>query len=69
MARKKISKSQQQIYIDFINQNVEIKSGKITPIVTPEVIQTLWNDLKNLLNATGDGAVKDVDGWKKVITN
>ncbi|KAJ8912766.1 hypothetical protein NQ315_016723, partial [Exocentrus adspersus] len=68
MERKRTSKKQFLIYIQYLRENKILITGKLSPSNNPEDLEKLWNNLTEELNACGDGPVRDMHSWKKVFT-
>ncbi|XP_074035342.1 uncharacterized protein isoform X3 [Leptinotarsa decemlineata] len=68
MERKRTSKKQFKIYIDYIKSHKILLTGKWSPSNNPEDMEALWRNLTQELNSCGDGPIRDTNGWKKVFT-
>ncbi|XP_023941568.2 uncharacterized protein LOC112048312 [Bicyclus anynana] len=63
---KKIVKRQQEIMIDFLEQNIEMAKGiPVSSPVTHEAMKEKWIKLTRKLNAVDGGDKKAVQGWKR----
>lgn len=66
MERKRTSKKQFKIYVDYIKSHKILLTGKLSPSNNPEDMEVLWKNLTEELNSCGDGPLRDTNGWKKV---
>lgn len=67
MNRKRTSKSQLNIYIDYLEKYPILVNGKFSPANSLMDITQIWESMVNKMNACGDGPVRTVVEWKKVI--
>ncbi|KAB0802360.1 hypothetical protein PPYR_04546 [Photinus pyralis] len=66
--RPRTTKSLFSIYVEYLERNSVLRTGKLSPNLGAEDVQNLWVKLSQALNACGDGPTRDSDGWKKVFT-
>lgn len=62
---KRTSKEQMKIFVDFIEQNKIMITGKCHPLKTAE-LEEKWDELCLILNSESNGAKKDKLQWKHV---
>ncbi|CAH1114780.1 unnamed protein product [Psylliodes chrysocephalus] len=64
--RKRTSKKQFEIYVQYIKEHNVLKTGKMTPGIIPKDIENIWDQMCTDLNAVGDGPTRPATEWKKV---
>lgn len=65
--KKRTTKAQFGIYLNYLSSHDILRTQKMTPNCGPEIVDALWEELQGSLNSCGDGPVRTVQEWKKVI--
>lgn len=66
VSKKKVSKKQLQIYVEYFEKNEFLRTGKLVPGMSPNASSELWQEITAILNNCGDGAVRELERWKTV---
>lgn len=59
-----MSKDQKELYVKYFEDNPCMLTQRRNDVM----LEPLWNKLANLLNSVPQGAVKNVEEWKQVIS-
>ncbi|GBP09560.1 hypothetical protein EVAR_76563_1 [Eumeta japonica] len=64
--RPRVSPSQMEILVDFLEANVDIAKGYTRSAQARQVSYRKWEEIAGILNSQGDGAVKNGKLWAKI---
>lgn len=64
--KKRTSRKQFEIYLNYLQNHERLRSGKLTPSDDPKDLIKIWDSLTVALNATGEGPTRESQEWKKV---
>ncbi|KAJ6647654.1 hypothetical protein Bhyg_02877 [Pseudolycoriella hygida] len=62
---KRLSTTQKEILVEFLEKHPELKSGKFSATFTNKTSTSLWKEVAGLLNAVPLAAIKTHDQWRK----